>query len=104
MTKQRNLFFWKKCNVFPVFATLESRSPKTERDEHHSVLIKKRKLKSSHQRENDLGDEVRLIWILRSRTFSLRKHPILLALHRCGRFARNVHSDEERGETDVFAG
>ena len=98
MTKQRNLFFWKKCNVFPVFATLESRSPKTERDEHHSVLIKKRKLKSSHQRENDLGDEVRLIWILRSRTFSLRKHPIR------AKRARNVHSGEERGETDVFAG
>ena len=33
---------------------------------------------------------------------SLRKHPFLLALRRCGRFAR--FSDEERGETDVFAG
>ena len=44
---------------------------------------------------------------------SLRKHPFLLALRRWGRFAkrnetkrnaRNVHTDEERGETDVFAG
>ena len=104
MWRSKGTFFLEKMQRFPVFATLESRSPKTERDEHHSVLIKKRKLKSSHQRENDLGDEVRLIWILRSRTFSLRKHPILLALHRCGRFARNVHSGEERGETDVFAG
>lgn len=71
MTKQRNfLFFWQNATrVFPDFATLESRSTKTERDEYHYVLIKKRKLKSSHQRENDLGDEVRLIWILRRRTF-----------------------------------
>ena len=38
---------------------------------------------------------------------SLRKHPFLLALRRLrrwGRFARNVPSDEERGETDVFVG
>ena len=35
---------------------------------------------------------------------SLRKHPFLLALRRWGRFARNVLSGEERGETDVFAG
>ena len=36
---------------------------------------------------------------------SLRKHPFLLALRRCGRSsAQNVPSDEERGETDVFAG
>ena len=35
---------------------------------------------------------------------SLRKHPFLLARRRWGRFARNVPSDEERGETDVFAG
>ena len=36
---------------------------------------------------------------------SLRKHPFLLALRRWGRSsARNVPSDEERGETDVFAG
>ena len=35
---------------------------------------------------------------------SLRKHPFLLARRRLGRFARNVPSDEERGETDVFAG
>ena len=36
---------------------------------------------------------------------SLRKHPFLLARRRCGRSsARNVHSGEERGETDVFAG
>ena len=34
----------------------------------------------------------------------LRKHPFLLALRRWGRFARNVHGYEERGETDVFAG
>ena len=36
-------------------------------------------------------------------TFSLRKYPFLLALRRWGRFARNVPSGEERGETDVFA-
>ena len=36
--------------------------------------------------------------------YSLRKHPFLLALRRWGRFARNVPSGEERGETDVFAG
>ena len=35
---------------------------------------------------------------------SLRKHPFLHALRRWGRFARNVPSGEERGETDVFAG
>ena len=35
---------------------------------------------------------------------SLRKHPFLLARRRWGRFARSVPSDEERGETDVFAG
>ena len=35
---------------------------------------------------------------------SLRKHPFLLALRSWGRFARNVSSGEERGETDVFAG
>ena len=35
---------------------------------------------------------------------SLRKHPFLLALRRRGRSARNVPIDEERGETDVFAG
>ena len=35
---------------------------------------------------------------------SLRKHLFLLALRRWGRFARNIPSDEERGETDVFAG
>ena len=35
---------------------------------------------------------------------SLRKHPFLLALRRCGRLPRNVASGEERGETDVFAG
>ena len=35
---------------------------------------------------------------------SLRKHPFLPALLRWGRFARNVPNDEERGETDVFAG
>ena len=35
---------------------------------------------------------------------SLRKHPFLLALRHLGRFARNVPSGEERGETDVFAG
>ena len=38
-------------------------------------------------------------------TYSLRKHPFLLALRRWGRFARrNVPSGEERGETDVFVG
>ena len=36
--------------------------------------------------------------------YSLRKHSFLLALRRRGRFARNVPSYEERGETDVFAG
>ena len=36
--------------------------------------------------------------------YSLRKHSFLLALRRRGRFARNVRSYEERGETDVFAG
>ena len=35
---------------------------------------------------------------------SLRKHPFLLALRRRGSSARNVPIDEERGETDVFAG
>ena len=35
---------------------------------------------------------------------SLRKHLFLHALRRWGRFARNVPSGEERGETDVFAG
>ena len=30
---------------------------------------------------------------------SLRKHPCLLAHHRLGRFARNVPSGDERGET-----
>ena len=35
---------------------------------------------------------------------SLRKDPFLLALRRWGRFARNVPSGEERGETDLFAG
>ena len=35
---------------------------------------------------------------------SLPKHPFLLALRRLGRSARNVPIDEERGETDVFAG
>ena len=35
---------------------------------------------------------------------SLRKHPFLLAPRRWGRFAQNVTSGEERGETDVFAG
>ena len=35
---------------------------------------------------------------------SLRKHPFLLALRCWGRFARNLPSSEERGETDVFAG
>ena len=35
---------------------------------------------------------------------SLRKHPFLLALRRWRRFARNVPTGEERGETDVFAG
>ena len=39
---------------------------------------------------------------------SLRKHPLLLALRRWGRFARrnarNVPIGEEQGETDVFAG
>ena len=35
---------------------------------------------------------------------SLRQHPFLLALCRWERFARNVPSGEERGETDVFAG
>ena len=35
---------------------------------------------------------------------SLRKHPFLHAFLRWGRFARNVPSGEERGETDVFAG
>ena len=33
-----------------------------------------------------------------------RKQPLLLALRRWGRFARNVLSGEERGETTVFAG
>ena len=37
-------------------------------------------------------------------TVSQRKHPFLLALRRWGRFARNVPSDDERGEMDVFAG
>ena len=41
---------------------------------------------------------------LGERGSSLRKHPFLLALRRWGRFARNVQSGEERGETDVFAG
>ena len=40
----------------------------------------------------------------RLRARSLRKHPFLLALHRWGRFARNVPSGEERGEKDVFEG
>ena len=40
--------------------------------------------------------------ILATRGLSLRKHPFLLALRRWGRFARNVPSGEERGETDVF--
>ena len=35
---------------------------------------------------------------------SLRKHPFLLARRRWGRFARNVPSGDERGETDVFEG
>ena len=35
---------------------------------------------------------------------SLRKDPFLLALRRWGRFARNVPSGKERGETDLFAG
>ena len=35
---------------------------------------------------------------------SLRKHTFLLALPRWERFARNVPSDKERGEMDVFAG
>ena len=35
---------------------------------------------------------------------SLRKYPFLLALRLWGRFAPNVPSGEERGETDVFAG
>ena len=35
---------------------------------------------------------------------SLRKHPFVLALRRWVRFARNVPSGEERGQTDVFAG
>ena len=35
---------------------------------------------------------------------SLRKHPFLLALRRWGRFAQNIPSSEEPGETDVFAG
>ena len=35
---------------------------------------------------------------------SLRKHPFLLALRHWRRFARNVPSGEERGETDVFSG
>ena len=37
-------------------------------------------------------------------TGSLRKLPLLLALRRWERFAPNVPSGEERGETDVFAG
>ena len=37
-------------------------------------------------------------------TGNLRKHPLLLVLRRWGRFAPNVPSGEERGETDVFAG
>ena len=43
---------------------------------------------------------------MKSRCFkrSLRKYPFLLALRLWGRFARNVPSGEERGETDVFAG
>ena len=36
--------------------------------------------------------------------YSLRKHPFFLALRRWKRFTRNVPSDEERGETDVFTG
>ena len=39
-----------------------------------------------------------------SKYISLRKHPFLLALRRWGRFARNVQSGQERGQTDVFAG
>ena len=39
-----------------------------------------------------------------SKYISLRKHPLLLALRRWGRFTRNVPSGEERGQTDVFAG
>ena len=35
---------------------------------------------------------------------SLRKHPFLPVLRRWGRFAQNVLSGEERGETNVFAG
>ena len=35
---------------------------------------------------------------------SRRKHPFLPISHHGGRFARNVPSGEERGETDVFAG
>ena len=37
-------------------------------------------------------------------TGNLQKHPLLLALRRWRRFAPNVPSGEERGETDVFAG
>ena len=37
-------------------------------------------------------------------TGNLRKHPLLLALRRWGRFAPNVPSGEARGETGVFAG
>ena len=38
------------------------------------------------------------------KTENTRKQPLLLALRRWGRFARNVLSGEERGETTVFAG
>ena len=37
-------------------------------------------------------------------TGNLQKHLLLLALRRWRRFAPNVPSGEERGETDVFAG
>ena len=53
-----------------------------------------------------MGPEKFMTYILPSvySTVSLRKHPFLLALRPWGRFARNVPSDDERGETDVFAG
>ena len=50
------------------------------------------------------GSRIRYDFRGGANVISLRKHPFLLALRRWGRFARNVPSGEERGETDVFAG
>ena len=59
-------------------------------------------LKAKSMNRADL--KTKISWQIGSSPFSLRKHPFLLALRRWGRFARNVPSGEERGETDVFAG